>query len=258
MRTTHRLFLAPLVAGAFALSACGSDGSSSAASDTTAAMTDQTSGDAMSADSMADDSMTDDAMADEMHDDSMSDDAMTDDTMHDDAMSDDAMSDDAMSDDAMSDDAMSDGAMADLPAWQAMTLTDVEGNAFTLGDFMGKPVFVEHFATWCSNCRKQLTEANAAAAAAGDDAVFIALSVETELGASDVASYAADEGFSNLRFAVMSPEYLAEISDAFGNSAINPPSTPHFVIDLHGTAGDLITGIEKSDAVLEHLQHASM
>ena len=138
MRTTHRLFLAPLVAGAFALSACGSDGSSSAASDTTAAMTDQTSGDAMSADSMADD------------------DAMTDDTMH----------DDAMTDDAMTDDAMSDGAMADLPAWQAMTLTDVEGNAFTLGDFMGRPVFVEHFATWCSNCRKQLTEANAAAAAA--------------------------------------------------------------------------------------------
>lgn len=33
--------------------------------------------------------------------------------------------------------------------------------------------------------------------------------------------------------------------EAFGNSSINPPSTPHFVIDAMGHAGELVTGFEE-------------
>jgi pentapeptide MXKDX repeat protein len=237
----RRLMPLPFVA-LLALAACGSNDTESpaaAASPVTSAMSD----DAMSDDAMSEDSMTDDAM---------SDDAMTDD-----AMSDDAMSDDAMSDDAMTEDSMHDDSMMELAAFQQLQLTDVDGQTFTLGDFVGTPVFVENFATWCPNCRRQLGETNAAAEQLGESAVFIALSTETELSSSDVAEYAADNGFDSIRFAVMTPEFLAAMAEAYGNSAVNPPSTPHFVIDADGLAGDLNTGSESPDEIVATMTAAS-
>jgi thiol-disulfide isomerase/thioredoxin len=146
-------------------------------------------------------------------------------------------------------DAISDAAVpatteviADLPAYQALTIADVDGVTFTLHDLAGRPVIVEAFATWCSKCRAQLERTNAAAAELGDGAVVLALSVETDLSAADVASYAADNGFTNIRFAVMTPELLAAFVDAFGNSIANPPSTPIVVLDPMGHAGELSTG----------------
>ena len=43
----------------------------------------------------------------------------------------------------------------------------------------------------------------------GDTATVLALSVKTDLSPDDVADYAADNDFSDVRFAVMSPELLA-------------------------------------------------
>ncbi|MGE0307803.1 MAG: TlpA disulfide reductase family protein [Acidimicrobiia bacterium] len=141
---------------------------------------------------------------------------------------------DAMAADSMPGDSM--------PAWQTMQITDVSGATFRLSDFVGRPVFVENFATWCPTCRKQLGDTQKAAAQVGDKAVVIALSVETDLSADDVADYAKSNGFDDIRFAVMSPELLAAMVDAFGNSSVNPPSTPHVVIDATGVAGDMDTG----------------
>jgi pentapeptide MXKDX repeat protein len=175
--------------------------------------------------------------------DAMADDAMADDTATTDAMADDAMADDAMTEDTATTDAMVDDVMV-LPAWQTIALTDVDGASFTLDDFHGTPVFVETFATWCPNCKKQLEDTNAAAEQLGDQAVFIALSVETDLSSGDVAEYAADNGFDAVRFAVMTPEALAAFVDGLGQSAANPPSTPKVVIDPMGQAGELATGFE--------------
>lgn len=165
-----------------------------------------------------------------------------------------------LTDDTMVDDMDGDMAGEEMmgAAWQSLELTDVEGNTFTLNDFMGKPVFVENFATWCPNCRAQLGDTNAAAADLGDDAVFIALSVETDLSASDVAEYAADNGFDNIRFAVMTPEFLAAISDHYGNNSINAPSTPHYIIDTHGVAGEMATGTQSADSIVETMHAAAM
>ena len=137
-----------------------------------------------------------------------------------------------------------------LAAWQTLPITDVSGVTFTLADLIGKPVIVENFATWCPNCRKQLEETNAAAAILGDTATVLALSVETDLAASEVSEYADDNGFDHVRFAVMSPELLAAMVDAFGNSAANPPSTPKIVIDALGHPGELTTGAESADALV--------
>jgi thiol-disulfide isomerase/thioredoxin len=166
-----------------------------------------------------------------------------------DAMVDDAMVDETATTDAMVDDAMADEAMV-LPAWQTIALTDVNGASFTLDDFHGTPVFVETFATWCPNCKKQLEATNAAAEQLGDQAVFVALSVETDLSSGDVAEYAADNGFDAVRFAVMTPEALAAFVDGLGQSAANPPSTPKVVIDAMGLAGELATGFESAEDIV--------
>lgn len=137
-----------------------------------------------------------------------------------------------------------------LADWQTLPLVDVDGVPFTLADFVGTPVLVENFATWCPNCRKQLGMTNDAADQLAGQAVVIALSVETELSAADIATYADDEGFGNIRFAVMTPEFLAAIADALGTSSINPPSTPHFVIDPTGVVGPLVTGFESADQIV--------
>ena len=147
--------------------------------------------------------------------------------------------------------------MADLAPWQTIEITDVDGATFTLGDFAGTPVFVENFATWCSNCRSQLGTTQAAAASLGDEAVFVVLSVETTLSPSDVADYAEDNGFTDMRFAVMTPELLAAFVDAFGNSAVNPPSTPHVVIGPSGSAGDLSTGSISEADIVDALRSAA-
>ena len=140
--------------------------------------------------------------------------------------------------------------------WRNVEITDVDGKTFTVADLEGTPVFVENFATWCSNCKKQLGKTQRAAAEAGKDAMFLALSVETDLKPADVAAYAKDNGFDDIRFAIMSPEMLLAMKKAFGTSALNPPSTPKIAISADGTVGKLVTGFEEPDEIAAALGRA--
>ena len=133
-----------------------------------------------------------------------------------------------------------------VPAWQTIALTDaVTGDEFTVADFAGKTIFVEPFATWCSNCRRQLGTVNGLRAQSGDDVVFLALSVETNVGNEALANYAAQTGYG-LTFAAMPPEMLQLLVDAYGQSITNPPATPHFVIAPDGTSSELFTGFQSA------------
>lgn len=141
--------------------------------------------------------------------------------------------------------------------WQSLPITDVSGAMFSLAEMEGRPVFVENFATWCPTCRAQLGRTQEAAAAMGEDAVFVVLSVETDLSPETVGDYAQDNGFTSMRFAVMSPELLAAFADAFGTTAVNPPSTPHVVIASDGTAGGMKTGSISAADIEETLRAAA-
>ncbi len=144
------------------------------------------------------------------------------------------------------------GFAQDKPVWQTLELTNaVTGETFTLGGFEGQTVYVEPMATWCSNCRKQLTNVNAAKAELADDSkiVFVALSVEGNLANEKLAAYAEKEGF-DLTFAVATPELLKALVEAFDRSIGNPPSTPHFVIKADGSFSELMTGIDSSEEIL--------
>jgi cytochrome oxidase Cu insertion factor (SCO1/SenC/PrrC family) len=161
--------------------------------------------------------------------------------------------DEQMTDNVLDDDM----GVVDLPVWQTLLLTDARtGEPFTLADFGGKTVFVEPMATWCSNCRRQLTNVQAAKQQLNsDDVVFIALSVETNIDNPTLASYANKAGFDWL-FAVMTPELLRQMADDFGQSITNPPATPHFIIQPDGRFTELVTGVESADQIISQIQAA--
>jgi len=145
-----------------------------------------------------------------------------------------------------------------LPTWQTLPLTNARtGETFTFADFAGKTVFVEPMATWCANCRQQLSNLSSVYAQMDTDQfVFIALSVETNITANDLAQYADDNGFDWL-FAVLTPQMLGELTATFGRTITNPPSTPHFIIRPDGTTTGLATGIESGSQIVEQLTAAS-
>jgi len=132
------------------------------------------------------------------------------------------------------------------------------GESFTLADFAGKTVFVESMATWCSNCRSQMRNVrDVIGILNSDDFVFIGLSVETNITAADLATYVDAQEFPWI-FAVMSPESLQLLTDAFGRSITNPPVTPHFVIKPDGSTDGLVAGqIHSVEALIAELNTAN-
>ncbi len=144
-----------------------------------------------------------------------------------------------------------------LASWQTIEITDVSGDTFTLADYVGTPMLVETFATWCSKCRAQLIDTQQAASTLADEGAVVALSVETDLSPDDVAEYAASNGFSDIRFAVMSPELLAAFADAFGTTVANPPSTPKIIVDATGQPGELSTGPASVDDIVADVRAAA-
>ena len=81
--------------------------------------------------------------------------------------------------------------------------------------------------------------------------------METDLSPEAVAEYAVDNEFPEIRFAVMTPELLAAFVEAFGTTAANPPSVPKIVIDANGVAGELTTGQESTEELVEQLTAAA-
>ena len=156
--------------------------------------------------------------------------------------------------DVMTHAAMAGDAMA-MPAWQTLELTDVAtGKPFKLADYHGKTVFVELMATWCPNCKKQLGFVTAAKKqlAANTNIVFVALSVESDLDPAKLLKYSQDTKY-DLQFAVLNADGLKAFSDAFGRTALNPPSTPHFIIKPDGSNTKLRTGFESAKALVGEL-----
>lgn len=141
-------------------------------------------------------------------------------------------------------------------AWQHLELSNAAtGESFTFADFAGKTVFVEPFATWCGNCRRQLTNVRAATGNLenADDVVIIALSVAENASDAVLAEYAEDHDFTDFIFASATPEVLSSLVEAFGRGVTNPPATPHFIINAEGGYGELETGFESGEEILEQL-----
>jgi cytochrome oxidase Cu insertion factor (SCO1/SenC/PrrC family) len=151
------------------------------------------------------------------------------------------------------------GPAAQRPAWHALPLTDARtGQSFTLADLAGKSVYVEPMATWCTNCRQQMSVIRDQVKGQVDpeQVVFVGLSVETNLTTETLAAYTATHGF-DWTFAVMTPELLQELATQFGRTVTNPPAVPHFIIGPDGTTSELTTGQQSAQQLLQRLSPAA-
>ena len=95
---------------------------------------------------------------------------------------------------------------------------DMDGNTVRLSDFIGKPVVVNFWATWCPPCRSELPGFDSLCAEYGDRVVF--LMVDMTDGSNDtvesVKSFVKDSGYT---FPVyFDTEFSA--ADAYGINAI--------------------------------------
>jgi peroxiredoxin len=58
------------------------------------------------------------------------------------------------------------------------TLLDLEGKPVRLSDLRGKPVLLNFWATWCTPCKKEMPEIEAAYRTAGEEFAVLAVNVE--------------------------------------------------------------------------------
>lgn len=146
------------------------------------------------------------------------------------------------------------------PDWTHLTLTNsATGETFTLADFVGKTVWVEPMASWCTNCLGQqrlVKEAIRELGNAASDYVFISLSVEPNDTDAILAEYAVRHEFDWL-FAVATPEMVQALVEYYGRTITSPPSTPHFILGPQGTPTVLSTGRHSSKEIREQLSAAA-
>lgn len=143
-------------------------------------------------------------------------------------------------------------------AWRTASLRDVvTGQEFRISDLQGKVVAIEAMAIWCSTCRIQQGEAQAALdRVASPDVVYISLDVDPNEREEELAEYAAREGFG-WRFVVASPDVSRSLVATFGEQILSPPATPLVVLDPSGEVVAQRIGItlggELLDLFEEHL-----
>jgi len=148
-------------------------------------------------------------------------------------------------------------ASAENASIATLELTNVStGETFTLNDFSGQTVVVKPMATWCGNCRENFQGVSSAIAEESDPPVIVAVSVEANLPNEELAKYAEDEGFDFI-FTVASPEVLRALETQFGAAALNPSSTPRFIIKPDGTTTELTTGKVEPETFIEEVRSAS-
>jgi thiol-disulfide isomerase/thioredoxin len=144
------------------------------------------------------------------------------------------------------------------PAWLTLPIVNAHtGETFTLADFAGKTVWVEPMATWCTTCRGQFPQVEAARAALNSDQyAFISFSVAENVDNATLAQYVDEQGWHWI-FAVATEALTQGLVDTFGRTIVTPPSTPHFIIKPDGSLSEIATGKPTTDEIIAELKAAS-
>lgn len=135
--------------------------------------------------------------------------------------------------------------------WATASLTDVAtGETFRIADLAGKVVIVETMAIWCSNCRAQQGDVQAAMARLpAEGVVYVVLDVDPNEDAASLADYRVDQGFEG-RYAIAGTEVARALAAEFGDQFLNPPSTPMLIIGTDGTVTRTEFGHKSPDQIV--------
>jgi len=140
-----------------------------------------------------------------------------------------------------------------LPDWAHIDLTDaLTGETFRIADYAGKPILVESFAIWCSNCLRQQREMARLIELTGESIVHIALDTDPNEDLDAVRSHATRHGF-DWHYAVAPFEMTQGLIAEFGLAIVNAPRTPVVLINADGSFRLLPNGVKTAETLLEEI-----
>ena len=137
--------------------------------------------------------------------------------------------------------------------WYTTELTDVRtGETFTIEGLTDRPVLVETFAVWCSNCLSQQKELIHFHEAVGDDVVTVALDIDPNEDAEKVREHAERNGF-DWRYALSPESVTKSLTDEFGSSMASAPTVPMLRVCPDGTTTRIKNGFKSTDYLREQV-----
>lgn len=119
--------------------------------------------------------------------------------------------------------------------WATVALVDVStGETFRIADHAGKVIVIETMAIWCSNCRAQQGDVNAALQRLpAESVVYVVLDVNPNEDGASLAAYRTKNGFNGI-YAIAGTQVARALAAEFGDQVLNPPLTPIVVIGTDG------------------------
>jgi thiol-disulfide isomerase/thioredoxin len=137
-------------------------------------------------------------------------------------------------------------------AWQVEPLTDARsGTTLRIGDLAGRIVFLEGMATWCPPCLEQQDEARQALLQLDPRKVmYLSVDIDPREKQPTLRAYVEQHGYT-WPFVVASSTFLRELSESFGTTVLNPPSTPIVVVDPAGNGTVTEVGIKRADRLVQ-------
>ncbi|MGB3954771.1 MAG: TlpA disulfide reductase family protein, partial [Brooklawnia sp.] len=128
------------------------------------------------------------------------------------------------------------------------TATAIDGSEVSLDALRGRPVWLVFVATWCSGCRAEMPDVQAAHQAAGADGVEV-VAIYVGEDQSEVGPYAERLG---LTFPQL-PDPQTRLAASYG--VLGVPA--HFFIDADGVVRQTRVGILNPDQMTEAISQAA-